>query len=127
MSEPEAATVAVDSTGDLAIPFALKTGRAAVAQRLDHRFKFFFGEWFLDQRQGVPYYQNILVKNPNLKVVRGIFRQVILKTPGIFSIKKFELTLDRKTREISIDFEAVMTGGEILRSQPQEFIVTYPV
>jgi hypothetical protein len=127
MSEPLISTFACDSTGDWAVPVRIITGNEAVAQILRHKFQFFFKEWALDQRLGVPYYENILKKGPNLRVVRGIFRQVLLKTKGVSAIKTFELSVDSATRGLSLNFEIVLSGGTIFRSQPDQFIITFPI
>src|SRR3954447_26510569 len=95
--------------GDLALTpdetqLQIIEGVAAVRQKLASRFRMFLGEWFLDQRQGVPYYRDILVKSPNLGVIRSVFRKVILTTPGVLGITTFTLALDRVSRILSFDF-----------------------
>ena len=69
--------------GDLAIEnghFVLARGVGYVRQKLSVRFKFFLGEWFLDLREGVPYYRDVFTWNPNLPVIRALFRRVAIKT-----------------------------------------------
>lgn len=124
MSDPLYTTFAKTSDGDIEIPIRLLRGRDAVAQRLTSRFKFFKGEWFLDKRLGVPYYRVVLKKNPNMRLVRSLYRQVILRCPGVQSILSFSLDLDRIARELTIEFEARLSDGSIFRSQPEEFIIS---
>lgn len=116
----------LDANGDLFIAddgsLVLVTGDEAIVQRLTIRFNFALGEWFLDIRVGVPFFQEILVKNPNLTRVRGIYRQLILTTPGIESIEEFSLALDTPTRKLSLSFLARKTDGETL-SFDKEFII----
>src|SRR5690606_28796586 len=64
-----------------------------VAQRLRVRFRFFRGEWFLDRREGTPWYGEILVKNPSPRTVRAIFRNIILRTPGVAALNQLDFTL----------------------------------
>jgi hypothetical protein len=116
------------ATGDLAFPPRLLVGAAAIAQRLRTRLLFFKKEWFLDQRQGMPYYEQILVKNPDLTLVQSIFRRAILSTPGVLSISRFGIVHDTINRVFTLSpLEIVVTGGLIFRAQPDEFIIQVPV
>lgn len=76
----------------------------AVRQHLLQRLRTFRGEWFLDLSEGVPYYQDILVKNPNPDVVDGVLKEVILTTPGVDELLTFELDYDQATRRLTLDF-----------------------
>lgn len=107
--------MALDSNGDMAlnsagIPFFIGSADEAI-QRLRVRFLFFLGEWYRDQRLGVPYYQHVLIKDPNLVLVRSLWRQLILDTPGITSINRLTESFDRAKRELRPVFEAVFEDG----------------
>jgi hypothetical protein len=113
--------------GDLALTnhaFALVEGVQQIRQRLASRLQFFLGEWFLDLRQGIPYFRDVLVKNPNLDVIRSLMRRVILDTPGTLSLVKLEIELDSSARTLSVAFEAVVEGGSIVvNAGDRDFIV----
>lgn len=101
--------IKLDLTGDLDVTngeVTLTDGTEAIAQDMTIRLKTFLGEWFLDQRIGLPYFQSILIKNPNLPVIQTIFRQAILETTGIVDISDFEFNFDTSVRQLSISFEA---------------------
>ena len=85
-----------------------------VAQRLQTKFQFFLGEWFLDETLGVPYYRDILVRNPNLPVIRSIFSQLITDDEGVENIVTLDLAVDGETRVLSVTFQAVLVSGEAL-------------
>jgi len=107
----------LDSTGDLAIEdndLVLLDGVDAIAQDVEVRLRFFLGEWFLDTRLGVPYYQKILGQKPRLTAVAGIFRKAILTTPGMLSITNFEIDYDGPTRALSISFRGTSIEGDFL-------------
>ena len=119
------ADLALDTDGDLLIAnnaVVLVEGDDAIVQQLRIRFRFFLGEWFLDIRQGTPYYEEILIKNPDLSRVNGIFKQVILSTPGIASLEEFDLNFDGAERLLTVTFLARKTDGEILEFS-EEFII----
>ncbi len=76
----------------------------AVKQHLLQRLRTFRGEWFLDFSIGIPYFQNILVKNPNPDVVDGLLKDEILSTPGVDELLFFELEYDRAVRKLTVSF-----------------------
>ena len=95
-------------------------GREAIEQHLTIRFKFFFGEWFLDTSLGVPYYEDVLIKRPSFIVVNEVLKNVILETPGVTSIESFNFDYDNFTREAALDFRCNTTDGFIDFSQVVE-------
>lgn len=101
----------------------LVDGREAIAQHLRIRLRFFLGEWFLDERQGIPFYRDILVKNPSRRLVESILKRVIVDTPGVDSLDKFELSIDAATRSATVSFTVVTTDGETLRSDDYEPLI----
>lgn len=111
------------ATGDLAVPIRILRGKEAVAQTIGVRFRWFSGEWFLDQREGVPYYRDVLVKSPDQILISSIFRAVLRSTPGVKLVKSFRATLDPVTRTLTVDFEAVLDNGSVIRAAQEPFII----
>jgi hypothetical protein len=90
----------------------LVDGVDAIAQDCDIRLQFFLGEWYLDTRLGIPYYQEILGFKPRLTAVKGIFRKAILSTPGILSfLEPLEINYDNTTRTLGVSFRADTVEG----------------
>jgi hypothetical protein len=71
----------------------------------------FYGEWFLDPTQGVPYFRYVFVHNPDLQQIETIFRKVIAGTPGVASVDTFSLVFDRPNRTIYPSFAGRLTSG----------------
>ena len=107
------------ATGDL----VLIDGADAVAQQLKIRLRFIQGEWFLDQRVGIPYYSQIWVKNPNLPLVATIYRRAILSTPGVESVERLDYDFSASTREYRLDFSAKLEGEDVARDFSEVFIL----
>lgn len=84
----------------------------AIAAHIETRFRFFLGEWFLDLREGVPYYEDILVKNPDIGVLRQILRYVVVSTPGVVDIQTFSLEYEASSRTVRYAFNATADSGE---------------
>jgi hypothetical protein len=116
----DAATGDIDlSAGDL----VFVTGADAVAQHLKIRLRFVRGEWFLDQRVGIPYRSQIWVKNPNLAAIRTTYRRSILSTPGVDKLERIDLSFDAPTREMRLEFSAKLAGETVARDFSEVFIL----
>ncbi len=86
---------------------------ADVAQAVKIRLLFVQGDWFLNRAAGLPYFEKILVKNPNIDHVAAIYRRVIVDTPGVGEITKFVFDFDAATRIFTLDWAADTDEGEI--------------
>ncbi len=96
------------TTGDLDDTnneLALVDGIESVEQDWRVRMQAIRGEWFLDTRVGIPYFEYVLVKNPINALLRSVFHQASLDTPGIKEITGFTLQLNSSTRELLADIE----------------------
>lgn len=85
----------------------------ATRQHLIANLRGFKSEWFLDLDSGVPYYQDILIKNPNVRIVESIFKEAIINTIGVIELTSFELTFDTATRTLILDFSVNTFDGEV--------------
>lgn len=120
------AQLARTSTGDLAFPFAVVTDQATcVVIRLQDRLQLWQGEWYLNTLIGVPYRRVVFAhKNPDLRAVEQMLRQVITTTEGVADITQFTLSLDRANRRLNYTFTALTdTGATITGGSGQPFIV----
>lgn len=109
-------TLKIGEDGDLEVfegtPVQL-SGAASIRQAVKSELRLFASEWFLDEEIGIPYKEQILVKNPNMQAVRELFRRAILGVPGIRSVKSLSVrfTGDRTLR---VEFTADSEYGEIV-------------
>lgn len=108
----------IDSTtGDVVLDgddLALVSDGAAIAQAVRANLRMFLGEWFADQTVGVPWFQSILVKNPNLVAVRTAIRSAIVNTPGIADLVSYTQTFDASARTLTVTFSATTDTGELV-------------
>lgn len=95
----------------------LVTGIDAIRQHLKCRFLLFLGEWFLDTTIGVPYFRDILIKNPSFVVVQEVLKSVILDTPGVILLLQFDFSFESVTRVARLEFQALTLEGTIDFSQ----------
>jgi hypothetical protein len=82
------------------------TGREYAAQKIRQKLLFIRSEWILDTRLGVPWFEEILVKNPDLRLVQARIRDTILSVPGISSVQQTETRLDAPTRTLALAYVA---------------------
>lgn len=117
----------LDSTGDLDITngkLSLVDGLYRIRQQGLIRLRFLKGEWFLDAREGMPYFQEILgVKPFSETLARTRSRAALLGISGVLDVKSMEFELDGATRELSVDWAAIaevdgtthlFTGGFVI-------------
>lgn len=84
-----------------------------VAQFVRQRINTIAGEWFLDITEGIPYFTDILVKNPNIIVIDSLLKNVILNTAGVLELLSFELGYDSSLRTLSVTCEIRAESGTI--------------
>jgi len=85
----------------------LKTveGVEQVEQNTKIRLKFFSEEWFLDTTKGLPFYQEILIKNPNVPNIDNIIKATIADTLGVGELLSYDSTYDSTAREYVVKFQ----------------------
>lgn len=91
---------------------SLVTGIDRVVQDLKVRLWVFLNEWFLDTSIGMPFYQDILIKNPDLNSIEAIIKEKIIETEDVNEIVSFDLVYDSQTRKLSVTFEVNTSFGE---------------
>lgn len=89
------------------------SGSEELAQRITIKLKGILGEWYRDQEFGLPYKEEIRVKNPNLEKIDMIYRAHIMEDEDITRIISLDLNLDKTTRKLKIKCVALSIYGEI--------------
>lgn len=108
--------IALTTNGDWKIEkgdFVMVSDLEAITQSVLIRLQFFKDEWFADLDAGIPYFDSVFVKTPDLGALRSVFRQAILDTPGVLDVLELELDLDGSTRTLNVSFRASTDLGEI--------------
>lgn len=81
-------------------------------QTLKIRLQFFDSEWFLNVNNGLPFYSDILVKNPNIPNIDAIIKAEILDTDGVEELLSWDSVFDNAARTYTIAFKVRTTYGE---------------
>ena len=100
----------LNKNGDLVVnPTAGVTITDSVAQAITIRLQWFFNEWRFAPQYGVPYFEEILVKNPKNLRVRQIIRDEILSVEEVEQVTKLDISL-KPNRKALITFSAMVAG-----------------
>lgn len=92
----------LDDDGDLALvdgQLVLVGGIDEVRQSLQQSLRFLKGEWFLDERMGVPY-RELKEKSADLSLFRTVVTKIARDVDGVLEVLALELDFDRATREL---------------------------
>lgn len=85
----------------------------SVAQAITVRLRWFLGEWKYNPAFGVPYYEEILVKNASRLRVEQLIREQILSVKEVRSLPELKIAVDEPGRKMVVRFTAVTDIGQI--------------
>ena len=109
--------ILLDKDGDLLLS---KTGdlvlEDSVAQKIRIRLLWFEGEWRWNREEGMPYFDRLLIKNPDLDSFESVVRGRIFEVEEVTDVKNVEISFDRKTRNAVIRFVA-QTDQETIKDE----------
>ena len=91
--------------------WAFAIDREGIQQRIGQTLRTIAGEWFLDLDYGLPYFEQVLVKNPNLPSVQDIFRRALLSVKGVSSVERLTLSLDAPSRTLTVSWVVLTDLG----------------
>lgn len=89
----------------------------ALAQSLAIRLKYFRGEWEFNPEEGIDYYGQVYVKGQSTDIIDSIFRERILSTYGVKSLKDYSSSYDQFNRKASIRFTVERDDGITLTTE----------
>lgn len=80
----------------------------SVRQAVLIKVKWILNEWRLGPDFGFPWYEEVLVKNPDLAKIRSLLRSAIMEVDGVVSAVVNEANIDRQKRLLSVKFTFVV-------------------
>lgn len=101
--------LALAATGDISITDSIR-------QAIVIRLRWFLNEWRLGPDFGLPYFEEILIKNPNEARIRQIFLEAILEVDEVSDAEILSFNIDKQNRKARLVFEAV-TGEDFIRDE----------
>jgi hypothetical protein len=103
-------------TGDLALidgAAQWASGDALVRQRVGIRLRTQVGEWAYDQGMGLPYFERILVKSPDVRLIRALIVAEVGRAAGVLAVTRADVTFSRAQRRLTATIHAKTTSGTI--------------
>jgi hypothetical protein len=82
----------------------------SVAQAITVRLRWFFQEWRFAPEFGVPYFEEILVKNPNKLRITQIIREEVLSVEEVEEVKDISVEI-QPNRTALVRFKAQVNGN----------------
>jgi len=112
--------IGVQVPGDLALTadgteLVLTTGSALAIQQIRTGVGIWQGTIAWDPDAGLPMFDTILVKGPDFRVLRAVFRAFILSCAAVESVDELTVSLDKPTRELTVKFQATASDGATVR------------
>ena len=93
----------LDANWDLELSAAGDISKTdSIVQAVRIRLLWFFKEWRLGPGHGVPYFEEILVKNPNEAKVRHLIREIVMSVERVTNVLGVGIAVDKKTRQATI-------------------------
>lgn len=99
----------LDSMGDIVL-------NDSVSQQIKIRLRWFASEWRWDEEMGLPYFEELMVKNPNIEYFEGLIREEIFNVDKVTDVESVNIAYDSKTRKGTIRFVAY-TDSETIKEE----------
>lgn len=98
-----------------------RTSLELLAQHLERRLRTFFGEWYLDVGEGLPYLEWVSVKPAPIDLITDKVRKTIRETPGVRAILSLTVAFDDNTRKVNLTGKVLCDVGIIdLTTRPAQ-------
>ena len=91
----------IGQDGDIALTWSIR-------QAVKLRLQWFFGEWRFAPGYGIPYFEEILVKAPDVERIRRIVRDETLSVDGVDDVRNIVVAIDRKERKAKVTFDLIV-------------------
>lgn len=83
-----------------------------VTQAIRTKLLLYQGEWYLNLKAGVPWFQEIFVAPANIGRADELIQAEILSVEGVQYLSKYDSSFDAGVRSLTVTFDAVTDFGE---------------
>lgn len=107
--------ILLDGDGDIALNKADIELTDSVCQKISIRLRWFLNEWKYNKNIGVPYYEEVFVKQYDLDNIKQILEEEILSVDEVEEISSLEASVDIENRTLAVSCLVVVTDGEEIK------------
>ena len=99
--------IQLDEDGDIKLTSIGDFGLVdSVIQQIRIKLLWFFNEWQWNEELGLHYYENLFVKNPDIRMIEEEIRETIFNVKEITEVPTVSIRLDKETRTAYVSFVA---------------------
>jgi len=104
--------ILLDNSGDILVSDTADiTLKYSIRQAVKIRLQWFFAEWRFAPDFGLPYFDEVFIKNPVKTRIQQIVREEALKAEKVNEIRDVSVDIDNFTRNATIRFTIVTDYG----------------
>ena len=92
------------------------TLKNSVAQKIRIKLLWFEGEWRWDEEKGLPYFSELLIKNPDIDGFAELIREEIFAVDEVVEVRDVTIEYDKTTRKAKIKYIA-LTDLETIKEE----------
>lgn len=101
--------IALSTQGDIALV-------TSPVQTVMIKLKWYFQEWVFDPEKGIPWFESILIKKPDMDSIKKILIREILEVEEVIEVPQMQVLLDMEKRAAIIRFQ-FRTSKEIYNEE----------
>lgn len=99
--------ILLDGNGDLAFKGTDIILANSVRQKINIRLKWFFQEWRWDDEAGIPYFEYLFIKNPDVAQIKELIEEQIFNVDEVTEVNDVSIEINSLKRLAIIGYEAV--------------------
>lgn len=69
------------------------------------KIRWYFQEWVFDPEKGIPYYESVLVKKPDIEGIRKMLIRQIMEVDGVVEVTQMQISVNAASREAVVRFK----------------------
>ena len=92
----------------------------SVSQAIRIRLRWFLNEWKFNPALGIPYFEEVLIKNASTFRIEQLITEQILAVEGVTSVESVKITVSREDRTAGITFRAY-AGSEYIEDEVSNY------